>query len=77
VVDSEATPGGGSLPTATIASAAIEIAGDHSTELRDHTTPIIARVHEGRTLLDLRTIDPADDAIITSALAASRLEGLA
>ena len=33
------------------------------------TTPIIARVEEGRVLLDLRTVDPEQDAVIVEALA--------
>ena len=30
----------------------------------------MARVREGRTYLDLRTVDPGDDATLTKALAA-------
>jgi hypothetical protein len=30
--------------------------------------PIIARVEEHRTMLDLRTVDPADDPLIRTAL---------
>ncbi len=38
--------------------------------LRGHSTPVIARVHEGTTVLDLRAVEPADDAEIAAALAA-------
>ena len=68
VVQSQAAPGGGSLPTATIPSAAIELPGDHTQTLRAHPTPVVARVHEGRTLLDLRTVDPEEDDIVAQAL---------
>ncbi len=68
VVDSEAMPGAGSLPGVTIASAAIELDGDHSVRLRALALPIVARVRDGVTLLDLRTIDSADDAYVASSL---------
>ena len=40
--------------------------------LRRHDRPVIARSRDDRTLLDLRTVDPADDAIVVAALAAPR-----
>lgn len=64
----EAVPGAGSTPGATIPSFGMALSGDRLRPLRDRETPIIARVHEGRTLLDLRTIDPAEDAAVASAL---------
>ena len=36
--------------------------------LRQWETPIIARVEDGRVLLDLRTVEPAQDEIIVAAL---------
>ncbi len=44
------------------------ILGDRRAELRAADPPIIARVHEGRTVLDLRTVDPTDDAHVAAAL---------
>ena len=38
--------------------------------LRPADPPVVARVRDGRTYLDLRTVDPADDATLTKALAA-------
>ena len=70
VVDSMAVPGGGTLPGVEIPSIAIALDGDHTAALRACTPPIIARVNEGSTHLDLRTIDPADDAHVRAALSA-------
>ncbi len=67
----DAVPGGGTLPSVTIASAGIVLNGDHSSALRtghQGSTPIIARVHEGRTHLDLRTVHPDDDALVATAV---------
>jgi len=70
VIDTEAAPGGGSLPTATIPSVGITVIGDVTASLRAAGTPIIARVNNGSTIIDLRAVDPADDHAITSALGA-------
>jgi len=37
--------------------------------LRKWQTPIIARVENGRVLLDLRTIEPSQDTMVLAALA--------
>jgi L-seryl-tRNA(Ser) seleniumtransferase len=70
VVRLTAIPGGGTLPGASIPSAGVALAGDHAVRLRTGTAhpPIIARVTDGRTELDLRTVDPADDAVVATAL---------
>jgi L-seryl-tRNA(Ser) seleniumtransferase len=68
VVDSMAVTGGGTLPGVEIPSIAIALHGDRTADLRACTPPIIARVHEGKTYLDLRTIDPSDDALVRAAL---------
>ncbi len=70
VVASEALPGAGSAPGVVIASVAVAVEGDHLAALRVAPTPIVARTRDGITLLDLRTIDPADDAAVVAALAA-------
>jgi len=69
VVDSEALPGAGSAPGATIASAGVRLPGDHLAGLRDHRIPIVARARDGATTLDLRAVEPADDAELTAAIA--------
>lgn len=68
VVSCESLPGAGSTPGVAIESFAIEIDGDHLSRLRSHTTPIIARVRDDMTYLDMRTVDPDDDAVVRSAL---------
>jgi L-seryl-tRNA(Ser) seleniumtransferase len=70
VGDCTSVPGGGTLPDAAIPSAGITIDGDRTAALRGAATPVIARVHEGRTVLDLRTVEPADDPVVADALAA-------
>ena len=67
---SDALPGAGSAPGATIASVAVVVDGDHLAALRSHTPPVIARVRDGRTVLDLRSVDPGDDPHLLTALAA-------
>lgn len=70
--DTESTPGGGTLPEVTIPSAGVASDGDHRTRLRSRDRPIIARVVDGRTIIDLRTVDPSDDAEIAAALSEAR-----
>ncbi|MCU1366635.1 MAG: selA [Ilumatobacteraceae bacterium] len=67
---STAMPGAGSAPGATMPSVAVVIDGDHLAHFRGRPTPIIGRVRDGRTLLDLRSVDPDDDVLVGAALAA-------
>lgn len=62
VVDCPSVPGGGTLPGVEIPSAGVALAGDHAGALRRAAPPIVARVGDGRTVCDLRTVDPAHDA---------------
>ena len=69
VVDTVAVAGGGSVPGQELPSAGVAVDGDHAERLRAACDPpIIARVHEGATVCDLRTVDPADDALVAKAL---------
>ena len=68
-VDCASVPGGGSLPGLEIASAGVRLAGDHTAALRAWDPPIVARVHDGATIVDLRTVVPADDEVLAKALA--------
>jgi len=68
VVACESLPGAGSTPGASIPSYAIELDGDHLRQLRRNSIPIIGRVRGAKTLLDLRTVDPADDRLVAEAL---------
>ena len=67
VCDMAATTGGGTLPGTEIPSAGIVLDGDRAAALRENEVPVIARVAGQRTYLDLRTVDPADDAIVAAA----------
>ena len=70
VAETTAFVGGGALPEHGVPSLAICLAGDSHTaaSLRRMATPIVARVENGNTLLDLRTILPAQDAQVVRAL---------
>ena len=67
-VDVASTPGGGTLPEVEIPSAGVAVEGDQRSALRNRDRPIIARVVDGRTIIDLRTVHPDDDSEITAAL---------
>lgn len=68
VCGSLAAVGAGSSPGMEIESAALCLPGDHRIGLIDHEPPVVARVQEGRTLLDLRSVSPGDDGAVESAL---------
>jgi L-seryl-tRNA(Ser) seleniumtransferase len=69
VIDCASVTGGGTLPGVEIPSAGVAIDGDITPALRAATPkPVVARVDDDRTILDLRTVDPADDAPLTAAL---------
>jgi L-seryl-tRNA(Ser) seleniumtransferase len=70
VVELASVPGGGTLPGVEIASAGVRLAGDRLAELRGWHRPVIGRVEAGATLLDLRTVFPAEDSELASALSA-------
>jgi len=74
ILDGESVIGGGAapsslLPTRLLALTCATLSADElSTRLRASDPPIIARVEDGRVLLDLRTVFPEQDEIIASAL---------
>jgi L-seryl-tRNA(Ser) seleniumtransferase len=64
--------GGGALPGVEIPSWGVGVPGDHRRALRASTPrPIVARAHNQETVVDLRTVDPEDDANVAAALAAA------
>jgi L-seryl-tRNA(Ser) seleniumtransferase len=67
----ESVVGGGSAPGMEIPSAGVTLDGDYTAALRAVDPPVIARVHEGRTVLDLRTVEPADDPTVAKAVRAA------
>ncbi|MGH9280859.1 MAG: aminotransferase class V-fold PLP-dependent enzyme, partial [Acidimicrobiales bacterium] len=69
IVDTVAVAGGGSVPGQEVPSVGIAVDGDHADSLRANDPPIIARVHDGVTICDLRTVDPRDDDVLAKALA--------
>jgi L-seryl-tRNA(Ser) seleniumtransferase len=70
VVDTSCIPGAGSTPGAAIPSAGIEINGDRLADLRSLRPPVIARREGTGTVLDMRSVSPADDDLIVAALVA-------
>lgn len=69
IVDTMAVPGGGTLPGASFPSVGLRRPGDRRPALRSGDRPLIARVEQGATIIDLRTIDPEDDATVAAILA--------
>jgi L-seryl-tRNA(Ser) seleniumtransferase len=74
VVESRSVLGGGAAPGSTLPTRVLALRSERMTAdelctlLRQAETPIIARVEEQRVLLDLRTIEPAQDETIVAAL---------
>jgi L-seryl-tRNA(Ser) seleniumtransferase len=74
VVAGESLIGGGTAPTATLPTFVLAIthkdlsADEFAAKLRGNAPTIAARVEEGRILIDLRTVFPEQDAVITTAL---------
>jgi L-seryl-tRNA(Ser) seleniumtransferase len=50
----------------------VALDGDHLAALRAAPTPIVARVRDQRTYLDLRGVNPEDDASLIQTLRALR-----
>src|SRR6478609_3459811 len=77
VAEVRSTVGGGSLPGETLPSRAVAIEGPSPdrllAQLRAGTPAVVGRIEDGVVLLDLRTVEPADD----EALAAALVESLA
>jgi L-seryl-tRNA(Ser) seleniumtransferase len=74
VVESDASVGGGAFPTAKIPSVALAIAGDAATierRLRLGNPSVIARVADGRVIIDVRTIFPSEDDEVVAAVRAA------
>ncbi len=70
VVTTESVPGAGSAPGTTIESRGVELAGDHGDRLRGNDPPVIARVRDDHTVLDVRSFAPADDGVVAAAVRA-------
>ena len=71
VVSTSASVGAGAFPTRDIPSAGVALDGNATVieeRLRAGRTPIIGRISDGQFLLDLRSVPPAHDARLTSAV---------
>jgi L-seryl-tRNA(Ser) seleniumtransferase len=68
IVECLSVVGGGTLPGVGIPSAAISVEGDVTPRLRRSSPPVVARVEDGRTICDLRTVFPDQDPILAKAL---------
>jgi L-seryl-tRNA(Ser) seleniumtransferase len=74
IVDGESVIGGGAAPSAVLPTRLLALsmkgvsADELAARLRANDLPIIARVEEGRVLLDLRTVFSEQDAILLRAL---------
>jgi L-seryl-tRNA(Ser) seleniumtransferase len=74
VLDGESLIGGGSAPSAVLPTTLIAVtcyslsASEVAARLRASDPPVIARVEDGRVLLDLRTVFPAQDETLTEVL---------
>ena len=74
VIDTEAGVGGGAFPTAKLPSVAVAISHDAThleSALRLGAPAVVARLADGRVLLDLRTVLPDDDDALASAIGAA------
>jgi L-seryl-tRNA(Ser) seleniumtransferase len=78
VIDGESLLGGGSTPEQSLPTALVRIAPSPGASaarldrrLRQGYPPVVARIEDGALLLDLRTVDPADDAALAAAVSAA------
>ena len=71
VTSTEGRVGGGSVPNHSLPSYGVAFTGDVTAleeKLRLGDSPIIGRIHEGKYLLDVRTLFEADFPVIAEAL---------
>ena len=74
LIDGESVIGGGAAPSSVLPTRLLSLrceglgADEVATRLRASDPPVIPRVEDGRVLLDLRTVFPAQDEMIAAAL---------
>jgi L-seryl-tRNA(Ser) seleniumtransferase len=71
VVDCVAAVGGGGAPGVELPSAGLALPEAAAEALRAGADPVVARVERGRCVVDLRSVDPADDARLAEAIRAA------
>ncbi|HEX5402241.1 MAG TPA: L-seryl-tRNA(Sec) selenium transferase [Pseudonocardiaceae bacterium] len=70
-VDCVSAVGGGGAPGVELPSAAVALAPELALTLRQGSPPVVGRVDADRCLLDLRTVEPADDHRLVAAVVAA------
>jgi len=76
IEDGESVIGGGSAPEVKLPTVLIAIEDDELSasqieqRLRGHRVPVITRTEHNRVLIDLRTVEPDEEAIMIEAIAA-------
>ncbi len=68
IVPGASRPGGGSSPAGERPTRLLSLPAKLEKRLREGEPPILGRVHEGRLLLDLRTVLPEEDAVLVRRL---------
>lgn len=74
IIDGESVIGGGAAPSSVLPTSLLAVSCADLTaaalcaRLRNSDPPIVARVEDGRVLLDLRTVASEQDALIAAAL---------
>ncbi len=78
VIDGRSMIGGGSLPDEGLPTKLLAVATDGGStadalarRLRDHETPVVARIEHDTLLLDPRTVNPREDSTVVEALKAA------
>ncbi|WP_166533180.1 L-seryl-tRNA(Sec) selenium transferase [Blastococcus xanthinilyticus] len=72
-VDADSRVGGGGAPEHPLPGAAVALAASFAEPLRRGRHPVVGYVEDGRTLLNLRSVPPAaDDALVTAVLEVAR-----
>ena len=69
-VDCFAAVGGGGAPGVRLPSAAVSLPESYAVALRAGSPPVVGRLEAGRCLLDLRTVAPEDDELLSAAVRA-------
>lgn len=67
-IDCVAAVGGGGAPEVTLPSAGVSLPESFAAALRAGIPPVVGRVEAGRCVLDLRTVDPEEDARLLEAI---------
>jgi len=80
VEDGDSEVGGGALPLETLPTRLVVLApaegpGGLEARLRAGRPPVLVRIKDARVLVDLRTVDPAEDPALAQALAAALAAG--